>query len=264
MRSGIGVVGRGPLTRLDPRTKLLFTLLMLILLMFVKELVVLLLILVFVVSLFIVGRIDPSSLFKKIRSFFLFSILIFVTHVLFVHTGDVLAYWRITTLDITWTITIGGVMDGLTIALRFLNIILVSFLFISVTEPSKLARGLMKMGVPYRFAFMLVMAMRFVPLFQQESSQVKDAQRARGLSVDGSSMPEIWRMIRFTFMPILASSLSRADVLSISMDSRGFGMYKDRTFLYEVKLKWNDWAIILTMTVAVVIIFYLTFTQGSL
>ena len=83
--------------------------------------------------------------------------------------------------NIDFLVTSGGLLGGLTIVLRFFNIIFCSALFIAITDPSKLALGLMRLGLPYRFGFMLIIALRFVPLFDIESSNVQNAQKARGL-----------------------------------------------------------------------------------
>jgi len=58
--------------------------------------------------------------------------------------------------------------------LRFLNIIGASYLFVATTDPNRLAYALMQAGLPYRYGFMLITALRFIPLFQLELAQVRN------------------------------------------------------------------------------------------
>ena len=71
---------------------------------------------------------------------------------------------------------------GSNIMLRFVNIIGSSYLFVAITDPNRLAYSLMQVGLPYRFGFMLITALRFIPVFQLELEQVKNAQMAKVLN----------------------------------------------------------------------------------
>jgi energy-coupling factor transport system permease protein len=124
-----------------------------------------------------------------------------------------------------------GLERGLSIALRFLLIVFSSLLFVSVTDPSLLAQDLTRVGIPYRYSFMLVVALRFLPLFESENHSVRLAQKSRGIEPDVRSVSGILRTVRYTFFPLLVSALSRVDALAMSMDGRGFGFADKRTFV---------------------------------
>ena len=123
----------------------------------------------------------------------------------------------------------------------------------------------MRLGVPYRYAFVLVIAMRFIPIFESERSVVRNAQVARGLSIDRGGPVTIWRLAKYTFTPMLVSGLSRADMLARSMDARGFGRYPDRTYIRGSRIRAMDTIAIISvllLTVVIILTSILGYPEG--
>jgi energy-coupling factor transport system permease protein len=90
--------------------------------------------------------------------------------------------------------------------------------------------ALTRLRIPYRYSYLLVLTLRLVPLFDQESSVVQNAQRARGIPVDRGVIKGFLTRIRYTFLPLIFSALSRVDNLTLAMDGRGFGYARTRTY----------------------------------
>jgi energy-coupling factor transport system permease protein len=132
-------------------------------------------------------------------------------------------------------ITAGGLEAGLYVASRFLSIIFMSYLFVLTTEPNDLAYALMRAGLPYRYGFALITALRLVPVFEQEGQTVYNAQLARGVQYDIRSPRRFLTLARQFFLPLLVSALGQVDALAVSMEGRCFGKYPTRTFLREVR-----------------------------
>jgi energy-coupling factor transport system permease protein len=137
-------------------------------------------------------------------------------------------------------ITSGGIEAGVYIAGRFLSVILLSYLFVLTTEPNDLAYALMRAGLPYRYGFSLITALRLVPTFEQEGRTVYAAQLARGVRYDVRSPRRFLTLIRQFILPLLVSALGKVDVLAVSMEGRCFGKYPTRTFVRQVKATWRD------------------------
>ena len=170
---------------------------------------------------------------KRIRFLMIFSALLLVFQVLMTANGTIL-FFIIPKYDILGPflpVTDFGIEKGFEISLRFLLVVFSSMLFVSVTDPTLLAHSLTRLRVPYRYSFALIIALRFLPLFDMENKTVRIAQRSRGISVSVRGMSKILRTIRYTFFPLLVSALSRVDALSLSMDGRGFGHSRTRTYL---------------------------------
>jgi energy-coupling factor transport system permease protein len=149
-----------------------------------------------------------------------------VLYLLFEKSGQVLVSPGIEFLRITS----GGLSWGLRFSGRFLSIVFMSYVFILTTEPSDLAYALMKCGVPYRFGFMLVTALRLAPVMEEEGLTIYHAQLARGVRYDQFNLRKVILLVRQFMTPLLISALRRADKLVFSMEGRGFGAHSDRTF----------------------------------
>jgi energy-coupling factor transport system permease protein len=114
-------------------------------------------------------------------------------------------------------------------ALRFLVILSSSFLFVHVTDPDRLAGMLIRCGIPYRYGYLLILSLRFVPFFRRELRVVREAQTVRGLRPSVRSLRGIRRAVRYTFVPVLVSGLMRVDSIALSMKGRCFGLHPRRT-----------------------------------
>jgi energy-coupling factor transport system permease protein len=98
----------------------------------------------------------------------------------------------------------------------------------------------MQMGLPYRYGFALITALRLVPIFEQEGRIVYHAQLARGIQYDTRHPRRLVTLARQFFMPILVSALTKVDTLAVSMEGRCFGRSSRRTFLREVRVtRWD-------------------------
>jgi len=151
-----------------------------------------------------------------------FAVLLFVAHALSIRDGRVV-------LDVGLHITAEGLRAGGAMALRFLLILSGSFLFIAITDPDRLAQAFIRWGVPYRFGYVFVLALRFVPFFRDELHTVREAQRLRGIRTSVRSLSGIRKAVRYTFVPVLVSGLVRVDSIAMSMQGRAFGLHATRT-----------------------------------
>jgi energy-coupling factor transport system permease protein len=192
-----------------------------------------------ILSFFIIARVPLKITKGRIRYLILFSIFLLLLQVLATPNGTILAFLipQLIEFGPYFPVTDFGVERGLAIAVRFLVVVFSSKLFISITDPTLLAHSLTRLGIPYKYSFALVITLRFLPLFDSEMNTVRMAQQSRGISVEVGGLSKILRTIRYTFFPLLVSALSKVDTLSLSMEGRGFGYAKNRTYLR--KSKWD-------------------------
>ena len=190
-----------------------------------------------VVGLLLVGFPVAGVRLRSVRGTRLFvttALLLGLLQAVFVDQGAVL-------LEIgPLTVTAGGVEAGIYVAGRFLSVVLLSYLFVLTTEPNDLAYTLMRAGLPYRYGFALITALRLVPAFEQEGQTVYNAQLARGVQYDVRSPRRFLSLARQFVLPLLVSALGRVDAMAVSMEGRCFGKYPSRTFLREVRATWRD------------------------
>lgn len=146
-------------------------------------------------------------------------------------------------------VTSEGLETGAYVAGRFLAVILLSYLFILTTEPNDLVYAMMRAGLPYRYGFMLITALRLVPVFEQEGRIVYNAQLVRGVAYDARKPGRVLTLAKQFTMPLLTSALGKVDSLAVSMEGRCFGKYPSRTWLHTVKFERRDMLILIASLV---------------
>jgi energy-coupling factor transport system permease protein len=198
--------------------------------------------LVIVILLFPISGASLNLSRNRTKFIIIFSLLLFIFQILVTVNGTVLGFIipQLNNFGPFLPITDFGIERGLAIASRFLLVVLSSMLFVAITDPTLLAHSLTRLKIPYRYSFALVIALRFLPLFDSENQIVRMAQKSRGIQPEVGGLRKILRTIQYTFFPLLVSSLSRVEALSISMDGRGFGYSENRTYFRKSNWKISD------------------------
>ena len=124
------------------------------------------------------------------------------------------------------------------VSLRLLTLGTVFFLFFKTTAPEDLSNALVKLGIPYPFAFVLSASMQFVHVLTRRAANIRDAQRARGIPLEGPL--STFRHLPALLGPLLVQAFKLADELAEAMEARGFGA-PGRRFRREPHLKISDW-----------------------
>ena len=138
-------------------------------------------------------------------------------------------------------------------ALRLLAIGTAFFLFFQTTPPEALSNALLKMGVPYPFAFVLSASMQFVPVLVRRLGNIRDAQRSRGIPIEGG----LRLLIHLPALagPFLIQAFKFADELAEAMEARGFGI-PGRRFRHEPRFRWMDWMVVVISLIVLVMVFW--------
>ena len=189
------------------------------------------------ILLFIFGKLPFRVAKPRYKMMFLFAITIFLVQILFVHGGTLLFHlipMKIGVYGPFIPIYEQGIYQGLLLIGRFWGLIIISWVFVNSTNPFAFAQSLTKIGIPYRFAFSLSLALRFAPVFSTETTIVQNAQQARGLNVNPRTLKGILNLLRHTLIPMIGSTLTRIRDITISMDGRAFGSYTRRSYIREI------------------------------
>ena len=139
-------------------------------------------------------------------------------------------------------------------ALRLLTIGTVSFLFFQTTPPETLSNALTKIGVPYPLAFVLTASMQFVHVLVRRVVSIRDAQRARGIPLEGG----LGTLLHLSALagPLLVQSFQLADQLAEAMEARGFRA-PGRRFRHELRLTRVDWIVVILSLLALVVLIWI-------
>lgn len=233
---------------LDPRTKIFLVVVLMIATMMIDSYLGGLIIALFTGTIMLAARIDPGWYWKGSRPLL---ILIFITAAfqIFLTPGQVLARWWIV------TITLPGLKIGLLMAYRLLMLYLLAQLLTRTTSPMQLADGmemilkpLKRLGLPvHETAMIMMIALRFIPVFFEEAEKVIQAQQSRGAELEGASFSQVRNMVSI-MVPLFLRAFRRADELAVAMEVRCYSGGEGRTRLHEIQMKNADYLVMLLTT----------------
>ena len=113
-----------------------------------------------------------------------------------------------------------GVLYGAVQGLRAASMLTLGLFVCWTSDPRQLLQALLAWRLSPQLAFMLVTAIRFLPVLASETSEVIIALQLRSDSQSGRSA--VWRHLPYIAKPLLARCLRRAQTLALSVVSRGF------------------------------------------
>ena len=163
-----------------------------------------------------------------------------------------------------YTITAEQLFYQFNITLKYFSIIPMALLFMIATNPSEFAASLNKIGVSYKIAYSVSIALRYIPDVQRDYQDISFAQQARG--IDMSKKEKVTKRIKNSasiLMPLIFSSLERIETISSAMELRAFGSNKKRTWYNERPFKKGDYVAILLVSIVLVIAILATVINGG-
>lgn len=183
-----------------------------------------------------VGISATAGLFKRAvrvtKNLLILGLIMFLLQLLFVRGGQpLLVVGKVTVF------TTEGLYSALLLSFRVVATMLPLMLLFAITQMNDLCNALVKRcHVPYRYAFIVTTAFRFVPLFATEFHDIQDAQKARGVEYDTRNPLRKIGLVAPLCVPLLMSSMKKVDASAISAQVRGFNLrttdsgYKDYPF----------------------------------
>lgn len=163
-----------------------------------------------------------------------------------------------------YTITKEQLFYELNVVLKYFATIPMALLFILTTDPSEFAASLNKLGVSYKAAYTVSIALRYIPDVQRDYKDISFAQQARG--IDLSKKEKLSKRIKNSaaiLMPLIFSSLERIDKISLAIELRAFGNNKKRTWFNRRKFEKRDYISILVLIIILLISIFMIKVDGS-
>lgn len=126
--------------------------------------------------------------------------------------------------------TLEGLIKRATNAIRIIDIMFSSFLFVWTTNPRDFVVGLIHLGLPYRIAFTIFVGLNYIPIIVNEFAMIKEAQTLRGIQDEKTPRGYLRRYLT-SLVSIMIRGLRKAQTTAFALDSKGFGAYPSRTYL---------------------------------
>ena len=239
--------------RLDPRFKIVITLIYIIMLFSGGGFVCLAIGAVYTFTAMILSRIPLKMFLKSIKPILPFLLITAVLNLLLVTSGDVLWKWKFI------KITTEGVNISIFMVVHIVLLIMGSSLLTYTTSPitltdaiERLLSPLKKLKFPvHELAMMMSIALRFIPTLIEETDKIISAQKARGAEIDTGSFGKRARNMISILVPLFISAFRRADELATAMECRCYHGGDGRTRLRQLRSAPRDYA-----ALAVTLIFY--------
>ena len=245
--------------RLDPRVKLICTLLYLISLFLFSSIPGYLVATVFLVCVIHISKVPFSYIVKGLKPVIMLLMITVLFNLFLTRQGDVLFHAWI------FTITEGGLRTAVYMAIRLVYLIIGSSLMTFTTTPNELTDGieavlhpLNKIHVPvHEIAMMMSIALRFIPILLEETDKIMKAQLARGADFESGNILQRAKSMVPILVPLFVAAFRRANDLAMAMEARCYRGGDGRTKMKPLRYKSRDYAayiIVIAYVVAVVAI----------
>lgn len=250
------------LHRLDPRVKLLGTLLYVISLFLFQTFTGYVVATIFLVSMIILSHVPVKFMFRGLKAVLFILIFTAVLNAFLTPGRELISFWRI-------SVTIEGVRLAAFMVLRLVYLITGSSIMTLTTTPSNLTDGLEKslgwlkvFRIPvHEIAMMMSIALTFIPVLLEETDRIIKAQQARGADFESGNIIRRVKSLVPILVPLFVSAFRRANDLAIAMESRCYHGGDGRTKMRPLKYMARDYVayIILILYLAAVIVVGLLF-----
>ncbi|MCE5176433.1 MAG: energy-coupling factor transporter transmembrane component T [Caldisericales bacterium] len=240
-----------PIHRLDPRVKLLLSLILLIFIFIIGKLLPLLVLFVLAMVCAVLAKVPLMHLVRGMRPILILIVLTVVIQLFSTSGEPLLSFWGL-------TITKEGILVSLFVVLRLILLVSISVILTYATSPLDLTFALESFMLPLKrigfpaseIALMMSIALRFIPTLLEETDKIIKAQTSRG--ADFSSGGIIARAKSFipVLIPLFVSAFRRADELADAMESRCFITGEKRSRLHVPKLGLNDFVAVVSCVIA--------------
>jgi energy-coupling factor transport system permease protein len=243
--------------RLDPRVKLVGTMVFLISLFISQNVLCYAAATVYLICMICLSKVPFGYIVRGMKAI---AVIMMITVVfnLFLTAGEPLVtFWR-------FTITYQGLKNAIYTAVRLTYLILGSTLMTLTTTPNDLTDG-MERGLGFlkifrlpvhEIAMMMSIALRFIPILLEETDKIMKAQQARGADFESGGMIRRAKAMVPLLVPLFVSAFRRANDLALAMESRCYHGGEGRTKMKPLEYKpWDIRAyIILACYLAIVIL----------
>ncbi len=239
--------------RLDPRTKVILTVLYIVLTFLCKSAISFGILLLSAIVIVLLSKIPLGTVLRSLRAILFIVIFTSVINI-FATKGEML----LTPENWFFKIYAEGLWRALFMVIRISVLIVGSGIFLTyTTTPIALTYALESLLSPLKlfkipvhdFAMMMSIALRFIPTLSEETEKIMNAQKARGADFTSGNLIKRAKALIPILVPLFVSAFNRAFELASAMECRCYNSGKGRTQLRVLKFGVKDW-IMMILTVA--------------
>ena len=227
--------------RLDPRTKLLLTVLYIAALFVVNSWLGYALIFLCLVGAMALSRIGPRAVLKGLKPLIFIIVFTAVLNLFFTDGEIIFRLWFL-------KVSREGLRNAVFMVLRVLLLVAGTFLLTYTTSPLAITDGmerllspLKKLRVPvYELSLMMSIALRFIPTLIEETDRILSAQKARCADFETGKLADRAKALLPLLIPLFVSAFRRADELAVAMECRCYNGGEGRSRMKQLRFAPRD------------------------
>ncbi len=231
--------------RLDPRTKLILTVVYIVALFCAEWFVSYAVVAALLITGIKVSGVAPKALVKGLKPVLFIICFTAVLNLFYTPGEELVRFW-------IFKITKEGILTAFFMVIRLAMLILGTFLLTYTTSPIALTDGLesllnplKKIKVPvHELAMMMSIALRFIPTLIEETDKIMSAQKARGADFESGSLIDRAKALVPILVPLFISAFRRADELAVAMECRCYHGGEGRTKLHVLHYQTRDYLVL--------------------
>lgn len=244
--------GTSLLHRLDPRVKIVISILYIVAIFLAKSVSAFLLLTLFTAGLVLLSHISPRIVLGSMKPLLFIIVFTAVINIVWI-TGEK-PLFELGILKIYPE----GIINAVLIILRIVLLLTATGMFLTyTTTPIALTDGLEQLLAPlkklrlpvHEFSMMMTIALRFIPTLMEETEKIMDAQKARGADFTEGSIISRAKALIPILIPLFISSFRRADELATAMECRCYTGGEGRTRMNVLRANAKDFLFLLAVVI---------------
>lgn len=228
--------------KMDPRIKIIITILFVVMIFMCKNFLSLALMLLLICFSILMSKVPFRMFFKSLKPIIPIVLFTAIINIFYVGGGKELVSFGFI------SITTKGITTALFMAVRIILLIMSSSILTYTTVPTMLTDAIEKLLSPLKvfhiqvhtLAMMMTLALRFIPTLIEEIERITNAQKARGADFENGSFTDRAKALIPVLIPLFVSAFRRAYELAFAMNCRCYTGGAGRTRMKQMKLRTTD------------------------
>jgi energy-coupling factor transport system permease protein len=160
------------------------------------------------------------------------------------------------------SIPLRGIERGIVISLRTFVLAISFGLFMMTTHPTDITQAAHRMGLPFKFAYMIGFGLRFIPLFREDFQKIRQAQVSRGMNENSFGPISVVASMPVLLVPLMMTSVRHAQMLAISLEMRGLSTANEfgRTYQKVIGIRIVDRIVMTIFVIGFLVLIAFRFT----
>ena len=230
-----------PIHKLDPRVKIVATLLYIVSLFIIKNFIGYIIAAIFLATTIKLSNVPVKFIFKGMKAIYMLLLITMIFNLFMTPGTSLVKVWIL-------TITKEGLTNALMMGIRLVFLITGSSIMTLTTTPNQLTDGMEKLMNPlkkvhvpvHEIAMMMSIALRFIPILLEETDKIMKAQMARGADFENGSVMKRAKSLIPLLVPLFISAFRRANDLAMAMEARCYRGGEGRTKMKPLQYHKRD------------------------